>query len=118
MVAKEIHKRSAGKGKPFVAVDCAAITTNLFESEMFGHKKGAFTVADSDRIGKIAQAEGGILFLDEIGNLELDHQGKLLRFFQEMEYTHIGDNVTLLSGTLIEYQWLSVIWWSETKHRP
>ena len=65
LVAKEIHKRSAGKGKPFVAVDCAAITTNLFESEMFGHKKGAFTVADSDRIGKIVQAEGGILFLDK-----------------------------------------------------
>lgn len=93
IVAREIHKRSARKEKPFVAVDSGVIATELIASEMFGHVRGAFTGADRDRIGKVAQAEGGILFLDEIGNLGLEYQGKLLRLLQERNYTRTGENV-------------------------
>ena len=80
LVAKEIHTRSSRKDGIFVAVDCGAIATDLFESEMFWHLKGSFADAIKDKKGKVAQSEGGTLFLDEIGNLKPDHQGKLLRF--------------------------------------
>lgn len=93
IVAREIHKRSTRKEKPFVAIDSGVISTELIGSEMFGHVRGSFTGADRDRIGKVAQAEGGILFLDEIGNLGLEYQGKLLRFLEEREYTRTGENV-------------------------
>ncbi|MBC7196569.1 MAG: sigma-54-dependent Fis family transcriptional regulator, partial [Deferribacterales bacterium] len=78
--------------KPFVTVNCAAIPENLFESELFGHKKGAFTGADKDKTGKIKSANKGTLFLDEIGELPFETQAKLLRFLQEGEIQPVGGN--------------------------
>jgi two-component system, NtrC family, response regulator HydG len=101
LVAKEIHKRSVRKDSNFIAVDCGAIATDLFESEMFGHVKGAFTGAITYKKGKVAMAEGGTLFLDEIGNLKADHQGKLLRFLQEREYSPIGYEKDLINSNVI-----------------
>jgi two-component system response regulator PilR (NtrC family) len=94
LAAKSIHTCSPRKAKPFVAVNCGAIPENLIESELFGHKKGAFTGAVSDRPGLFEQAEGGTLFLDEIGELPLLLQTKLLRVLQEREFKRIGDAVT------------------------
>jgi two-component system response regulator PilR (NtrC family) len=93
LAARAIHTCSARSGKPFVAVNCGAIPETLIESELFGHKKGAFTGAVSDRPGLFEQAEGGTLFLDEIGELPLLLQTKLLRVLQEREFRRIGDSV-------------------------
>src|SRR5690606_10531672 len=95
LVARALHFHSKRKNKPFIAVNCGAITENLIESELFGHKKGAFTGAVSDKEGYIKAAEGGTLFLDEISELPLNLQVKLLRVLQEKEYTPVGTTTTL-----------------------
>ena len=92
LVAKAIHYNSKRKSKPFVAVNIAAIPRELIESELFGHEKGAFTGAVTRRIGKFEEAEGGSIFLDEIGEMDLSLQAKLLRVLQEREVTRIGGN--------------------------
>ncbi len=92
LVAKAIHYNSKRKNEPFVAVNIAAIPRDLIESELFGHEKGAFTGAVGKRIGKFEEAEGGTIFLDEIGEMDLSLQAKLLRVLQEREVTRIGGN--------------------------
>jgi two-component system response regulator PilR (NtrC family) len=93
MAARAIHTSSDRRNKPFVAVNCGAIPETLIESELFGHKKGAFTGAVADRPGLFEQADGGTLFLDEIGELPLLLQTKLLRVLQEREFRRVGDSV-------------------------
>lgn len=95
LVAKAIHYNSKRKNKPFVAVNIAAVPETLIESELFGHEKGAFTGAITRRIGKFEEAEGGTIFLDEIGEMDLNLQAKLLRVLQEREITRIGGNQTV-----------------------
>lgn len=95
LLAREIHRVSNRKDKLFVGVDLGAINENLFESEMFGHKKGAFTDAQTDRIGRFEAANGGCLFLDEIGNLPLNLQAKLLRVLQNREIQPLGSEKTI-----------------------
>ncbi|MEP1891756.1 MAG: sigma-54 dependent transcriptional regulator, partial [Cyclobacteriaceae bacterium] len=92
LVARQIHRQSDRSDKPFVGVDLGAIPTNLFESELFGHKKGAFTDAVADKLGKFQIANGGTIFLDEIGNLALDLQAKLLSVLQQKKVTPVGAN--------------------------
>ena len=91
LVAKAIHRRSSRRGGPFVAVNCGAIPENLLESELFGYKRGAFTDATQDRTGLFEQANGGTVFLDEIGELPLPLQVKLLRVLQEETIRRLGD---------------------------
>ena len=90
LLARSVHRASSRAGGPFVPVNMLALSPTLFESEFFGHAKGAFTGADQARAGFLAQAQGGTLFLDEIGDLTLDIQGKLLRVLQEGEYVPVG----------------------------
>ena len=90
VLAREIHAYSLRSGKPMVAVDAGAITETLFESELFGHVKGAFTDAHADHAGKFEQAQGGTLFLDEIGNIPLHLQAKLLRAIQNRTIVRVG----------------------------
>ena len=90
LMARSIHRASRRAGGPFVAVNMLALSPTLFESEFFGHTRGAFTGADRDKAGFLAQASGGTLFLDEIGDLSLEIQGKLLRVLQEGEYVPVG----------------------------
>ena len=92
LVAKAIHYNSARNKKPFVAVNITAIPKELMESELFGHEKGSFTGANTRRIGKFEEAEGGTIFLDEIGEMDLNLQAKLLRVLQERELTRVGGN--------------------------
>jgi DNA-binding NtrC family response regulator len=92
LMAKAIHERSLRANKPFVKVDVGALTDTLFESELFGHKKGAFTDAREDRMGRFEEAEGGTLFLDEIGNISLMQQAKLLTILQNRQVTRLGTN--------------------------
>lgn len=105
LVARWIHEKSQRASKAFVDVNCAAIPTDLLESELFGHEKGAFTGASEQRIGKFEQADGGTLFLDEIGDMSLDAQSKVLRVLQENQVTRVGGSeridvdVRLLSAT-------------------
>lgn len=94
LIAKAIHYNSLRKDAPFVVVDCTAIPKDLIESELFGHLKGSFTGAFADRKGKLEMAEGGSVFLDEIGDMNTDLQGKLLRFMQEREFTPVGGTKT------------------------
>lgn len=90
--AEAIHKQSDRSDKPFIAINCGAIPKDLMESEIFGHVKGAFTGATSDRVGAAMQAHGGTLFLDELCEMELNLQKKLLRFLQTSTFTPLGDN--------------------------
>ncbi|MCB0430636.1 MAG: sigma-54-dependent Fis family transcriptional regulator [Flavobacteriales bacterium] len=92
LVAKAIHYNSSRKKKPFVAVNVTAIPADLMESELFGHEKGSFTGAHTRRIGKFEEAHQGTIFLDEIGEMDLNMQAKLLRVLQEKEITRIGGN--------------------------
>jgi len=92
LMAKAIHERSLRADKPFVKVDVGALTDTLFESELFGHKKGAFTDAREDRQGRFEDAQGGTLFLDEIGNISLQQQAKLLTILQNRQVTRLGTN--------------------------
>lgn len=92
LMAKAIHERSLRADKPFVKVDVGALTDTLFESELFGHKKGAYTDAREDRTGRFEDAEGGTLFLDEIGNISLQQQAKLLTVLQNRQVTRLGTN--------------------------
>ncbi len=92
LIAKSIHYNSTRKNKPFVPVNVAAIPTDLIESELFGHEKGAFTGAIAQRLGKFEEANKGTLFLDEIGEMDINVQAKLLRVLQEKEVTRIGSN--------------------------
>jgi two-component system response regulator HydG len=92
LMAKAIHERSLRADKPFVKVDVGALTDSLFESELFGHKKGAYTDAREDRQGRFEEAHGGTLFLDEIGNISLQQQAKLLTVLQNRQVTRLGTN--------------------------
>jgi len=94
LVAHAIHTQSASADGPLVKVNCASIPKELFESEFFGHVKGAFTGAHRDRIGRFQLADGGTIFLDEVGEIPLELQGKLLRVLQESEFERVGDDVT------------------------
>jgi two-component system response regulator HydG len=105
LVAQAIHQNSPRKNKPFVALNCAALSENILESELFGHIKGAFTDASADRIGKFEYAHGGTLFLDEVGDMPMATQIKLLRVLESSEITRVGSNepikvnVRILSAT-------------------
>ncbi|MBS1620932.1 MAG: sigma-54-dependent Fis family transcriptional regulator [Bacteroidetes bacterium] len=92
LIAKAIHQQSLRANKPFIKVDVGALTETLFESELFGHKKGAFTDAREDRIGRFEAANGGTLFLDEIGNIPLHLQAKLLSVLQNRQVSKLGSN--------------------------
>ena len=92
LIAKAIHQHSLRAEMPFIKVDVGALTDSLFESELFGHKKGAFTDAKEDRMGRFEAANGGTLFLDEIGNISLQQQAKLLSVLQNRQITKIGTN--------------------------
>ena len=94
LVAHAIHTKSPRAGGPLVKVNCASIPKELFESEFFGHVKGAFTGAHRDRIGRFQLADSGTIFLDEVGEIPLELQGKLLRVLQESEFERVGDDVT------------------------
>ena len=110
VLAREIHARSLRSGKPMVAVDAGAITETLFESELFGHVKGAFTDAHADHAGKFEQADGGTLFLDEIGNIPLHLQAKLLRVIQSRSIVRVGGsqaipvNIRLICATNMDLE--------------
>jgi PAS domain S-box-containing protein len=95
MIARAIHSQSERAECPLVKVNCASIPKELFESEFFGHVKGAFTGAHRDRVGRLQLAAGGTLFLDEIGEIPLSQQGKLLRALQEREFERVGDEETV-----------------------
>jgi len=105
LVARWLHEKSSRNGSPLIEVNCAAIPSELIESELFGHEKGAFTSAIKQRIGKFEQANGGTLFLDEIGDMSLSAQAKVLRVLQEHKITRVGGdkeinvNVRVISAT-------------------
>lgn len=92
LVARAIYQHSSRSDKPFLAINCAAIPESLLESELFGHEKGAFTGADRRRIGKFEQCNGGTIFLDEIGDMPLATQGKILRLLQDQKFARVGGN--------------------------
>ncbi|MFK7746951.1 MAG: sigma-54-dependent transcriptional regulator [Kordia sp.] len=93
LIARALHENSNRKNKPFIKVDVGALTSSLFESELFGYKKGAFTDAREDRIGRFEAANGGTLFLDEIGNITLGQQARLLTTLQNRQVTPLGSNI-------------------------
>ncbi|MCQ8104436.1 sigma 54-interacting transcriptional regulator [Methylomonas sp. SURF-2] len=95
LIARAIHSASKRKNQPLIKVNCAALPSNLIESELFGHEKGAFTGAVNKRIGRFELAEGGTLFLDEIGEIPLDMQVKLLRVIQEREFERVGGQTSI-----------------------
>jgi two-component system, NtrC family, nitrogen regulation response regulator NtrX len=105
LVARQLHEKSSRSSNQFIEVNCAAIPSELIESELFGHEKGSFTSAIKQRIGKFEQAEGGTLFLDEIGDMSLSAQAKVLRALQESKITRVGGdkdisvNVRVLAAT-------------------
>ena len=92
ILAEEIHHHSSRSGKPFIVIDCGALSKELIESELFGHTKGAFTGANTERVGAFEHADGGTVFLDEIGDLSLDLQPKLLRVLEKREIRRLGSN--------------------------
>ncbi|MGN6555994.1 MAG: sigma-54-dependent transcriptional regulator [Verrucomicrobiota bacterium] len=95
LIARAIYPHSDRADKPFIAVNCAAIPENLLESELFGHERGSFTGAQTRRIGRFEQAQGGTIFLDEIGDLSPNTQAKLLRVLQEKSFQRLGGNETI-----------------------
>jgi len=105
LLARTIHKMGNRADKPFVEVNCSALPANLIESELFGHKKGAFTDAKENKIGLFEMADGGTLFLDEIGDMDFNLQAKLLKVMEEQKFRRIGDtvdvsvNVTIIAAT-------------------
>jgi len=105
VLAREIHKRSARRGEAFVTVNCPSLSRELFESELFGHARGSFTGAVAETFGKVAAADGGTLYLDEIGEMPLEIQPKLLRLLQEREFERVGEarprraNVRVIAAT-------------------
>ncbi len=101
LVAKAVHFAGSRREKPFVAVNCAALSENLLESELFGHEKGAFTGADRQRKGRFEMAEGGTLFIDEVGEIPLALQVKLLRVLQERYYERVGSSHSLPTNVRI-----------------
>lgn len=101
VVARNVHYHSERRGKPFVPINCGAIPSELLESELFGHEKGAFTGAISTRQGRFELAEGGTLFLDEIGDMSVQMQVKLLRVLQERTFERVGSNKTIVSNVRI-----------------
>ncbi|HEY5752658.1 MAG TPA: sigma-54 dependent transcriptional regulator [Chthoniobacterales bacterium] len=101
LVARAIHHYSNRSDSNYLAINCAAIPENLLESELFGHEKGAFTGAVSQRIGRFEQCNGGTLFLDEIGDMPLQVQSKILRVLQEGEFSRVGGNMTLKTDVRI-----------------
>jgi DNA-binding NtrC family response regulator len=101
LVARAIHNYSSRSSKSFLAINCAAIPENLLESELFGHEKGSFTGAHSQRIGRFEQSDNGTLFLDEIGEMPLQVQSKILRVLQEGEFSRVGGNQTIRSNVRI-----------------
>jgi len=101
VVARNVHYHSERRGKPFVPINCGAIPSELLESELFGHEKGAFTGAISARQGRFELAEGGTLFLDEIGDMSMQMQVKLLRVLQERTFERVGSNKTIQSNVRI-----------------
>jgi len=110
LLARALHQSSARRERPFVAINCGALPESLLESELFGHRKGAFTGADREHAGLIEAADRGTLFLDEIGTLPLAVQSTLLRFLQEQEFYRVGDttprrvNVRLVSATNLDLE--------------
>jgi len=94
LIARAIHASSRRSDRPLIRVNCAAIPRDLFESEFFGHVKGAFTGATNDRVGRFELADGGTLFLDEVGEIPLELQSKLLRVLQDQQFERVGDNLT------------------------
>jgi len=101
LVARAIHNYSTRSGKSFLAINCAAIPENLLESELFGHEKGSFTGAHSQRIGRFEQSDNGTLFLDEIGEMPVQVQSKILRVLQEGEFSRVGGNQTIRANVRI-----------------
>jgi Nif-specific regulatory protein len=101
LFSRAIHVNSARQGRPFVVVDCTTLPTQLVESELFGHERGAFTGADKRVPGRVELAEGGTLFLDEIGDLPPDVQGKLLRFLQERAFERVGGRQTMTADVRV-----------------
>lgn len=112
LIANALHNLSGRREKPFIVLNCAAIPSELLESEMFGHEKGSFTGADALKIGKFEAANGGTLFLDEIGTMEYSLQAKLLRALQQKEFTRVGGihpikvDVRIISATNSDLQGL------------
>src|SRR5205814_1979436 len=94
LVAREIHRRSRRSQQPLIRVNCASVPRELYESEFFGHVKGAFTGAIKDRAGRFEAADGGTLFLDEVGEIPAELQSKLLRVLQEKQYERVGEEIT------------------------
>ena len=113
LIAKAIHDNSLRKDKPFIKVDVGALTASLFEGELFGHKKGAFTDAKESRIGRFEAADGGTLFLDEIGNIALQQQARLLSVLQNRQITPLGSNtpipvnIRLICATNLDIEFLA-----------
>ena len=101
LIAQAIHSQGPRADKPFVAINCAAIPSELMESELYGHEKGAFTGAQARSIGKFEYADNGTVFLDEIASLKLELQAKLLRFLQDSEFMRVGGNKTITVDTRI-----------------
>ncbi len=101
LIAHSIVQHSRRNDKPFLAINCAAIPEPLLESELFGHEQGAFTGAERRRIGKFEQCHGGTIFLDEVGDMSLSTQAKILRLLQDGQYQRLGGNESLASDVRI-----------------
>jgi len=101
LVARAIYQHSSRKDGPFLAVNCAALPDSLLESELFGHEKGAFTGADQRRIGKFEQCNGGTFFLDEVGDMSLLLQAKMLRVLQQQQFERVGGNQTITTDVRV-----------------